>query len=198
MGTRNLPPKAWMLGASLDLPSTQSTGEESEVTLPTCIPVPDDQPETSPVALSGFKGQLDSAVSQYISQVKDLGFKDEPAKDHKLLAVKFQLDAQDINLKDEEEVDAVKEILKEDKGQQTQLEEEEDVDEEVLDVLEEEVPSLDNPLYLTLSECNSGLLDPFEEPGSVHFYENSRGAEGGRAHLRERRQLCRGVRHVRE
>ena len=145
------------------------------MTLPTCIPVPDDLPQTSQGSFSAFKGQLDSAVSQYISQVKDLGFKDEPAKDPKLLAVKFQLDAQDIKLKDEveEDVDTVQEILREDKGQQTQIEEEEEEDEE-FDVLGEEVPSLDNPLYLTLSECNSGLLDPFEEPGSVHFYENSR------------------------
>ncbi|XP_050722309.1 titin-like isoform X3 [Eriocheir sinensis] len=169
-------PFSWKLGyLRLNRKSkSQSGGEESEVTLPTCIPVSDDSPEASTLTLTAFNRQLDSAVSQYISQVKDLGFKDEAAKDQKLLAVKFKLDPQEIKLKDEveEDEDTVREILREDKGQQTQLLEEEEEEEDIVVLGEDEVPSLDNPLYLTLSECSSGLLDPFEDHESLHFYEN--------------------------
>lgn len=128
----------------------------------TCVPLPDDVAD-GPLSLTAFRGELDSAVSQYISQVKDLGYKEEGTKDQKLLAVKFQLDPDDIKPRSEEDVietePKIKVISTEDKGEQTEL--------------EVELPSLDNPLYLTLSECTSGLFPYSEEDLALeHLYEN--------------------------
>ncbi|XP_068226942.1 titin-like isoform X2 [Palaemon carinicauda] len=182
MGTRNLPPKGWMLGTDDDRPHVQATTEgESEVNLETCTPHAEDGSEAS-LSLTAFKGELDSAVSQYLSQVKDLGYKgssDEGSKDQKLLAVKFKLDPDEIKPKSatEQTLDGkeakpkIKVISRQDKGEQTQL--------------QVELPSLDNPLYITLSECSTGLFEHIEEgeledceevdEGALHFehyYEN--------------------------
>ncbi|XP_042860126.1 titin-like isoform X4 [Penaeus japonicus] len=169
MGTRNLPPKAWMLGSDL----TEKTGtEEAEVNLETCVPLPEEE-SGAPLSLTAFKGELDSAVTQYLTQVKDLGYKEE-SRDQKLLQVKFKLDPHEIKPKIKEEVKdtkpRVKVISREDKGEQTEL--------------EVELPSLDNPLYLTLSECSSGELplEHFYENGQItddeHIYENVENSTG--------------------
>ncbi|XP_042227913.1 uncharacterized protein LOC121870208 [Homarus americanus] len=166
-------PFFWKLGylkinKKAKIQSGVTGGEETEVNLATCIPLPEDTTD-GPPSLTAFKGELDSAVSQYISQVKDLGYKEETPKDQKLLAVKFQLDPDDIKPKSEEEEEEedefeeekpkIKVISKEDKCEQTEL--------------EVEVTSVDNPLYLTLSECSSGLL-PYSEQDlpQHHHYEN--------------------------
>ncbi|XP_071551458.1 uncharacterized protein [Panulirus ornatus] len=158
-------PFFWKLGY-LKLTKKSKTsgagGDETEVNVATCVPLHDDVAD-GPLSLTAFRGELDSAVSQYISQVKDLGYKEEGPKDQKLLAVKFQLDPNDIKPRSKEEaVEAepkVKVISTEDKGEQTEL--------------EVELPSLDNPLYLTLSECTSGLFPYAEEDLALeHLYEN--------------------------
>ncbi|XP_064085011.1 microtubule-associated protein futsch-like isoform X2 [Macrobrachium nipponense] len=158
-----------------------STVGEAEVNLETCTPLTEDGPEAS-LSLTAFKGELDSAVSQYLSQVKDLGYKgsvDEGTKDKKLLEVKFKLDPDEIKPRSASEQTAdgkeakpkIKVISREEKGEQTQL--------------EVELPSLDNPLYITLSECSTGLFEHLEE-GELedceevdeealnfeHYYEN--------------------------
>ncbi|XP_047492576.1 titin-like isoform X4 [Penaeus chinensis] len=169
MGTRNLPPKAWMLGSDL---TEKTGGEEAEVNLETCVPLPEEE-SSAPLSLTAFKGELDSAVTQYLTQVKDLGYKEE-SRDQKLLEVKFKLDPQEIRPKVKEEFrdtkPRVKVISREDKGEQTEL--------------EVELPSLDNPLYLTLSECSSGELplEHFYENGQItddeHIYENVENSTG--------------------
>ncbi|KAK4298419.1 hypothetical protein Pmani_029237 [Petrolisthes manimaculis] len=135
-----------------------------------------------------FKGDLDTAVSQYLSHVKDLGYREKEklkkeqgttgVKDHSLLAVKFQLHPEEIKPRDEEDV------------------EEEEID-EVIENKEAEVTitgdSVDNPLYLTLSQCSSGVeLHHFYENGLVnrddeHIYENveNSGAEDEDEHEEE-------------
>ncbi|KAK8745321.1 hypothetical protein OTU49_000127, partial [Cherax quadricarinatus] len=138
------------------------SGVETEVTVGSCcVPLPDDTTD-GPLSLTSFRGELDSAVSQYISQVKDLGYKEEGIRDQKLLAVKFQLDPDDIKPKSEEieEIQPKLNVIsKEDKSEQTDF--------------EEEVLSVDNPLYLTLSECSSGLLSHTDHHLSHdHHYEN--------------------------
>ncbi|XP_063597586.1 titin-like isoform X2 [Penaeus indicus] len=150
-------PFFWKLGyLKLNKKAKITGGEEAEVNLETCVPLPEEE-SSAPLSLTAFKGELDSAVTQYLTQVKDLGYKEE-SRDQKLLEVKFKLDPQEIRPKVKEEVKdtkpRVKVISREDKGEQTEL--------------EVELPSLDNPLYLTLSECSSGELPlPLE-----HFYEN--------------------------
>lgn len=150
----------------------QTGGEEAEVNLETCVPLPEEE-NSAPLSLTAFKGELDSAVTQYLTQVKDLGYKEE-SRDQKLLEVKFKLDPQEIRPKVKEEIKdtrpRVKVISREDKGEQTEL--------------EVELPSLDNPLYLTLSECSSGELplEHFYENGQItddeHIYENVENSTG--------------------
>lgn len=158
----------WVFFLSLQ----QTGGEEAEVNLETCVPLPEEE-SGAPLSLTAFKGELDSAVTQYLTQVKDLGYKEEN-RDQKLLEVKFKLDPQEIRPKVKEEVKdtkpRVKVISREDKGEQTEL--------------EVELPSLDNPLYLTLSECSSGELplEHFYENGQItddeHIYENVENSTG--------------------
>ncbi|KAK3876921.1 hypothetical protein Pcinc_018327 [Petrolisthes cinctipes] len=136
--------------------------EEGDLSVSQCVAFPEDS----------FKGDLDTAVSQYLSHVKDLGYREKEnlkkaegtttPKDHSLLAVKFQLHPEEIKPRDEEDV-------------------EEEVD-EVIESKEAEATitgdSVDNPLYLALSQCSSGLeLHHFYENGLVnrddeHIYEN--------------------------
>ncbi|XP_076053151.1 uncharacterized protein LOC143032375 isoform X2 [Oratosquilla oratoria] len=154
------------------------SGEEPEVGTERCHPLAEDGTEEQ-LSLTAFKGELDSAVSQYLSQVKNLGYRETPKgpegfKDQKLLAVQFRLSPDDTRDTPSRVLTAVAEDP-----------------EENFEEVGAEVPAHDNPLYLTLSECSSGhFLQPEDEEEhfydpAEHFYENGHLGSSDEEHIYE-------------